>query len=252
MTETTVYLQPAFILQQRNYRETSLIIDVITRDFGWISILAKGVRTAKSKTAGMLQPFIPLVVSYAGKGELKILTDAERYPISLQVCQLHNFSVDKIQSFKELKGLGIYCGFYLNELIVCFLHKYDPHPEVFDDYRDCLFCLANCVNLEAALRLFELKLLECTGYGLQFDLDSLGKSVDPLKKYQYIVGQGAIETREGYLSGSTLLALNKQILTDSQVLSEAKTLMRRVIDFYLQGKPLKSRAVISKIMSIAQ
>ena len=77
MTESAVYLQPAFILQQRKYRETSLIIDVLTRDFGRISLLAKGVRKAKSKTAGMLQPFIPLLISYFGKAELKTLTDVD-------------------------------------------------------------------------------------------------------------------------------------------------------------------------------
>ncbi|MEY3882498.1 MAG: repair protein RecO [Pseudomonadota bacterium] len=121
MTDNAVYLQPAFILQQRKFRETSLIIDVLTRDFGRITILAKGVRKAKSKTAGLLQPFMPLSLSYFGKTELKTLT-----------------TVEISKSFEHLQGLALYCGFYVNELITCFLHKYDPHPEVFELYEECL------------------------------------------------------------------------------------------------------------------
>ena len=77
MDETKVFLQPAFILQHRKYRETSLIIDVLTRDFGIVSILAKGVRKKKSKLAGLLLAFTALKISYSGKNELKILTHVE-------------------------------------------------------------------------------------------------------------------------------------------------------------------------------
>ncbi|MGZ5026568.1 MAG: DNA repair protein RecO [Methylobacter sp.] len=231
MTETAVYLQPAFILQQRKYRETSLIIDMLTRDFGRISVLAKGVRKAKSKTAGMLQPFIPLLISYFGKAELKTLAD-----------------VETIQPFNEMKGLALYCGFYINELVGYFLHKYDPHPEVFDHYRECLSRLSQDANNEIALRLFELNLLEYSGYGLQLEYDDNGRPVEISKKYDFNVGLGPIEAVNGLFSGNTLLALNAGQLSDAKVLSEAKVLMRMVIDVYLQGKQLKSRAVINKII----
>ncbi|MGZ5009626.1 MAG: DNA repair protein RecO [Methylobacter sp.] len=231
MTESSVYLQPAFILQQRKYRESSLIIDVLTRDFGRISLLAKGVRKAKSKTAGMLQPFIPLLISYVGKAELKTLTN-----------------VEIIQPFNEVKGLALYCGFYINELVVCFLHKYDPHPEVFSDYGECLFALSHGSDIEAALRLFELNLMEYTGYGLQLEHDDNQRPIEPFKKYDFNVGQGPVEAVDGQFSGKTLQALSARELADPQVLSEAKILMRIVIDAYLQGRELKSRAVINKIM----
>ncbi|MDP1664612.1 MAG: DNA repair protein RecO [Methylobacter sp.] len=234
MTESAVYLQPAFILQHRKYRETSLIVDVLTRDFGRISLLAKGVRKTKSKTAGMLQPFIPLLISYFGKAELKMLTD-----------------VEMIQPISEIKGLALYCGFYINELVVCFLHQYDPHPEVFGYYGECLSCLSDGSAVEAALRQFELNLMECTGYGLQLEYDDNQRPVEPLKKYDFNVGQGLVEAVDGQFSGQTLLALSSRKLTDPQVLSEAKILMRTVIDAYLQGRQLKSRAVINKIMKHA-
>ena len=235
MTETAVYLQPAFILQQRKYRETSLIIDALTRDFGRISLLAKGVRKTKSKTAGMLQPFIPLTISYVGKAELKTLTD-----------------VEMIQPFSEIKGLALYCGFYINELVACFLHKYDPHPQVFGYYSECLSALADGSSMEAALRLFELNLLECAGYGLQLDYDENEKAIESLKKYDFNVGQGPVEVVNGQITGKTLQALSARELTDPKVLSEAKILMRIVIDVYLQGRQLKSRAVISKVFATAR
>lgn len=232
MTDTAVYLQPAFILQHRKYRETSLIIDVLTRDFGRISLLAKGVRKAKSKTAGLLQPFLPLAISYAGKAELKILTD-----------------VEIIQPFTELKGLALYCGFYINELVRFFLHKYDPHPEVFAYYEECLSRLSDSSKIEAALRIFELDVMDNIGYGLQLKQDAGNKKpINPSKKYVFNVELGPIKAENGPFSGKTLQAMSARELTDPEVLAEAKILMRTVIDTYLQGKPLKSRTVINKIM----
>jgi len=232
MTETAVYLQPAFILQHRRYRETSLIMDVLTRDFGRISVLAKGVRRARSKTAGLLQPFIPLAISYVGKAELKILTD-----------------VEITQPYLELKGAAFYCGYYINELIGCFLHQYDPHPELFSHYGYCLIGLLDPTKTEAALRNFELHLINNAGYGVQLDHDFQNKRpVEPLKKYLFDVERGPIEAENGSFSGKALCAISLREFTDPQVLSEAKRLMRVVIDFYLQGKPLKSRTMMNNLI----
>lgn len=231
MTESAVYLQPAFILQHRKYRETSLIIDVLTRDFGRLSLVAKGVKKSKSKTAGLLQPFIPLLISYIGKAELKTLTD-----------------VEIAQPFVQLKGLAFYCGFYVNELITRFLHKYDPHPEVFNDYAACLSRLSDGSNMEAALRLFELNLMDHIGYGLQLEYDGHNRvPVSPLKHYAFDAQQGPVEAVDGRFSGKTLLAIKFREFSDPFVLADAKLLMRAVIDAHLQGKPLKSRTVINKI-----
>ena len=231
MTDSAVYLQPAFILQQRKFRETSLIIDALTRDFGRVSLLAKGVRKVRSKTAGLLQPFIPLTLSYFGKAELKTLSDVEIN-----------------QSLIELKGLSLYCGFYINELVAYFLHQYDPHPDVFTHYRECLSCLSDNSKMEAALRVFELNLMDAVGYGLQLDYDFHSeKPVNPLKKYHFNIEQGPIEAIDGHFSGRTLLSLKLREFTDAQALIEAKMLMRSVITVHLHGKPLKSRALINNI-----
>jgi DNA repair protein RecO (recombination protein O) len=232
MTDSAVYLQPAFILQQRKFRETSLIIDVLTRDFGRVSLLAKGVRKAKSKTAGLLQPFIPLTLTYFGRTELKTLTD-----------------VEITQPFIQLQGLALYCGFYVNELVGYFLHQYDPHPEVFTYYGECLSSLSDSSKIEAALRIFELDLMDAAGYGLHLEYDFHNeKAVHPLTQYHFNAEHGPIEAPEGHFSGKTLQAMKSREFTDPQILIEAKILMRTVIADYLHGKPLKSRAVINKII----
>lgn len=232
MSEYAVHLQPGFILHYRNYKETSLILDVLTEDFGKVSMLAKGVRKNRSKTLGLLQPFVPLNISFVGKSELKTMSQVEARPPLL-----------------NLAGISLYCGFYVNDLAHHFLHQYDPHPEVFWSYRDCLTGLSENKSIEEVLRLFEVSLLEYTGYGLQLEQDiTTGKPIEPGKQYQFNVDQGAVEAENGPFSGATFIALREKHLQSDKILAEAKRLMRGVIDFHLQDKKLKSRELISKII----
>ena len=229
---TAIHLQAAYILRTRKYRETSLIAEVLTQDLGKVSFLAKGVRKAKSTTAGLLQPFIPLSISFVGKAELKTLTH-----------------VEMAQSCTPLKGIALYSGYYLNELIGFFLQPFDPHPEVYTDYCRCLGHLSINQDIEQALRLFELNLMENLGYGLQLmhDLENR-QPVEAAKRYQFYAEQGPVEDKTGMISGMTLLALQHRDFTDRQVLAEAKLLMRSVIDHHLQGKELLSRSMVSKVI----
>jgi DNA repair protein RecO (recombination protein O) len=232
MSDTVVHSQPAYILHQQHYRESSLIIDVLTRDFGRISLIAKGVRKTKSKTAGIIRSFAALSLSYVGKSDLRTLTDAEM-----------------LGSPRELTGLAFYCGFYINELVCSFLHKDDPHPEVFQDYQQCLAQLAQATEIEAALRIFELKLMDHIGYGVQLNYDlHHGKPIAANKKYVFNKDDGLVEYADGQFSGSALLAMQQRQFDEPHVLSEAKLLMRTVIDSHLQGKQFKSRAVINNIV----
>lgn len=231
MNETHILLQPAYILQQRKYRETSLIVEVFTRDFGRLSILAKGVRKPKSKTAGLFRPFTPILLSYIGRAELKILTHIESASVT------------------ELNGLALYSGFYVNELIGRFLHKFDPHPEVFTLYQQCISELADTASIEPVLRMFELQLLKFIGYAPQLSYDfQLNLPVQAGKRYLFDIENGPYEAEPGDFQGSALLALETGIFLDQQTLSGAKKIMRSIIDFHLQGKPLQSRAVISRLL----
>ncbi|WP_349431434.1 DNA repair protein RecO [Methylomarinum sp. Ch1-1] len=231
MTESAVLLQPAFILQHRKYRESSLILDVLTRDHGVLSILAKGVKKRKSTTAGLLLPFAALRLSYQGHSDFKVLT----------ACELN--------APPQLTGLALFCGYYVNELVFHFLHKHDPCPEVYRLYHQCLQQLQDGAAIEQALRSFELKLIEDAGYALSLDCEAEGgKPVCKDRRYRYEAGVGLLGCDNGYIRGDTLQALQAGTMLDGVGLAEAKQLMRRVLDDHLQGKQLKSRAVLAKVI----
>ncbi len=210
-------------------------MDVLTRDYGVISILAKGVRKKKSKLAGLLLPFSSLKLSFIGKSDLKTFIGAEL--------------IERI----ELTGLGLYCGFYVNELVYHFLHQYDPHPEVYNEYLCCINQLKKTDHIEQSLRIFELRLMEYIGYGVTLNSDaSDGSPIVKDEIYQYVEGVGLMRNAEGLVSGDTLLALQNGLILDKQGLIEAKQLMRSVLDFHLHGKVLKSRVVLAKVIKHLQ
>ncbi len=231
MTAETVSLQPALVLRHQPYRETSLMLDVLTCDYGRVPLLARGVRKAKSKTVALLQPFAPLAVSYLGKSSLKTLTHVEASSTPL-----------------SLPGLAVYCGFYANELVGRFLHPHDPHPELFADYHCCLQRLATGLELEATLRSFELHLLTCCGYGLQLAADSHGHALLGHLRYRFESGHGFVADDLGLYTGAALLAINNHEFHHPSVLSQAKRLLRTTIADHLQGQPLHSRTVINQVI----
>ncbi len=234
MNDSLVQLQPAFILQHKKYRESSLILDVFTRDFGIVSILARGVRKSKSKTAGILLAFTALKLSYIGKHELKILTHVELDETTI-----------------KLAGISLYCGFYINELVGYFLHKHDPHPEVYAEYQQCLSLMADTQETQQILRFFELSLMDYIGYGVPLTVDvKTGSIVQAAEKYYCDYEAGMLSSTKGYISGATLMALEARETLNENALFEAKQLMRGIIDFHLQGKQLKSRAVLAKIIKL--
>src|SRR3954464_9342317 len=109
--------QPAFVLHSYPYKETSLIVDMFTRDYGRVALVAKGAKRPLSKLRGVLQTFQPLSISWSGKTEVRTLTAAEW-----------------IGGLVPLEKSALLCGFYLNELLVKLLARDDPHPALFDHY----------------------------------------------------------------------------------------------------------------------
>lgn len=231
MSEQAVHLQPSFVLQHRPYRESSLLLELFTRDFGIVSVLAKGVRKEKSTMAGVLLPFTLLNVSFLDRHELKTLSQAE-YVVSY-----------------PLQRLALYCGFYVNELLQRFLHRHDPHDPLFEAYRNCLRDLADADAIEQTLRYFELKVLEECGYGIDLEVDSRsGGNVADDCRYRFIAGLGVVEDATGLVGGETLRRLATMAPLGPQHRLEAKGLLRAMLDAHLSGRPLKSRDVLSKII----
>lgn len=225
--------QPAYILHHRAFRDTSQIIEILSRDHGRLSVMSRGSRAAKSRLKAVLQPFVPLLVSWSGKGEMPSLTSAEVQ----DSCAL------------RLSGKALPSAFYINELLMHLLHKHDVQEDIFTLYESVIRLLAEGQQIEPVLRLFEKQLLEGLGFGLSLDrCAQSGRAVNANEEYAYYLEHGPVELSsvndESYvtrLMGSSLLDLQANTLESEQSLRDAKRLMRSVLHYYLGGKPLKSR-----------
>ncbi len=233
-----VTLEEAFVLHRRPYRNTSLLLEAFSRKRGRVGLVARGARRGRAPLAGVLQPFVPVLLSWRGQGELATLTDAEAAGPPLLP-----------------PGDGLISGFYLNELLVRLLHRGDAHSGLFDVYRQTLALLAGGEDEEAVLRRFERLLLQEIGYGLQLEHEAdSGAPVDPETRYDYLPERGPLplqgEPRGVPVHGATLLALARDACVDDRCRREAKRLMRAALAVHLGDRPLKSRELYRQRRSL--
>ncbi len=224
-----VLQEPAFVLHARPFRETSLLLEVLTREHGRVGLVARGARSARSRWRHRLQPFRPLLVGWNQRGELGTLTGAE-----------------EVATLPPLRGEALMCGLYANELLMRFLHRSDPHRDVFEQYRELVARLAAGEPTQPLLRLFERDLLQSVGLGLQLEHEQGGqRAVEQDGWYEYVPESGPVrrdpdDPRDSRLvSGAALIALRTGQITEAQ-LRELKLLMRRLIRYHLGDKPLAS------------
>ncbi|MEO8314984.1 MAG: DNA repair protein RecO [Pseudomonadota bacterium] len=143
---------PAFLLHQRAWGESGRVFELLSRDYGRISVFAHGVRGANAKLAGVLQPFLPLLVSWVGRGESPRLTGAE---------------IDAAAIGRgPLPQARLMSAWYLSELVISLTVRHDPQPELYDHYRVAIEDLRQAPSLARTLRLFEKRLLDVLGYGI--------------------------------------------------------------------------------------
>lgn len=236
-------LQPGYILHQREYRDTSLLLEVFTRDQGRLGLVARGARAPRSRIRGLLQPFQPLLLSWSGRGAqsdsgLGTLAGVEA-------------DIEQGGAAPRLPGSALYSGFYLNELLMRLVQRHDPHPELFAAYGQALRGLQTAP--QRPLRLFEKRLLEELGYGLLLDREAdSGEPVSAGIEYVYALESGPLRsagtTAPGLkLSGRSLLSLAAEDLSDAQSLAESKRLMRAALGLYLGDRELKTREVFAAI-----
>ena len=222
--------QPAYVLHSYPFRETSLIVEAFSRDYGRVALLARGARRARSVMRGVLMAFQPLELSWAGKGEVQTLMKAEwqgGQPL--------------------LTGKALFCGYYLNELLVNLLPREDAHPRLFSFYAEVLRRFA-LTPRESDIRCFERAFLQELGYGLLLLNDVSGYPVDPDGFYAYEIERGPVRldvAGKGPLAirGKTLIDLAEDDFSDARTLLEAKQLMRALIAHYLGGKSLETRKI---------
>jgi DNA repair protein RecO (recombination protein O) len=224
-----VEAQPAFVLHARAWRETSMLLDVLSRDHGRIGLVARGVRSARSRTPrSLLQPFAPLSVGWSGRGELATLNTAEAAGAAL-----------------PLAGEALLCALYLNELVVRLAPRNDPQPDMFAAYLGTLTRLAQGDSPAWALRRFERDLLGQLGYGLLLDAEAdTGEPLEATGEYAYFLEQGPVRWHgvgDGLkLRGSALLALANDTRPEVEDLTSLRRLLRALIAQRLDGGSLKA------------
>jgi DNA repair protein RecO (recombination protein O) len=231
---------PGYVLHTYPYRETSLIVEALTAEFGRVAMVARGAKRPRSELRGLLQGFQPLLLSWYGQHELKTLLKAEWRG-----------------GLPRLGGAALMCGFYLNELLIKLLPREDPHTELFADYESALADLADGRDQAAVLRRFEVRLLAALGYGLPLvrEVDS-GTPIDPQAQYHYAFDRGPRLSapppgaRLPVVRGATLIALAEQRYPDAGTAAEAKRLMRAVLDHYLEQRDVESRRVVRDLQQL--
>lgn len=233
MSTARVSLQAAYVLHHRPYRDTSVLIEAFTADFGRVGLVARGARSSRSRSLGLLQPFQPLLISWSGRGELVTLTGCESAGL-----------------LRKLRGPVVMSGFYINELLLRLLHRHDAHPALFHAYAATLQALEDAGQEQRALRLFEKRLLQEIGYALVLDHEAgSGEALVADKTYEYQLEQGpvshdAVNAGELIVQGRSLLSLAHEELHDALSLREAKHLLRAALALYLGDKPLHSRKLL--------
>jgi len=231
----TLTLEPAIVLHTRAFKETSLIVDAFTRNYGRISIIAKGAKRPKNKLGVIKTPSSLFLISCRGRSELKTLTH----------CELNKYFDLSPKSFSSLV--------YLNELLVKLLEKEDSHPEIFDHYLKVCDSLSEPGrgSLEVHLRTFELNLLKEIGYGLDLKFEANSNNeikeeglygFDPIIGFQPVNDES---NRKNHYTGKDIINFSKGDLSSPESLSASKQIMREAIDFHLGNKPLKIREYFS-------
>jgi DNA repair protein RecO (recombination protein O) len=228
-----VALQPAYVLHRRSYRETSFLVEIFTPDYGRLTLTAKGARQHKSTAQGLLQPFTPLTMSWAGKGELMSLAQ-----------------VDAHGEVRQLKGDSLFAGFYLNELLMALLERWDAHPALFKAYDQTLLALQTPTLNQKALRMFEKFLLEELGYGLlPKGHAEHNDAFHPDKYYRFVPELGFVVSELGadakaktsLFTGKSLLSIANEDWQDEDSMRDAKRLTRFVLTPLLGNRPIYSR-----------
>ena len=238
-SSTTKTEQSVFVLHTYPFKETSLVVELFSRDYGRIAAVAKGARRPRSAMRGMLQSFQPLHAVWSGKAELKTL-----------------HSLEWGGKMTTMAGGSLMCGFYMNELLIRLLPREDAYEQLFEDYAATLLMLSESESLAVTLRAFELKLLQALGYAIPLLYDSDGEPIQEDRWYYYIPEQGAHLTQSSApsigvaIQGETLLSMHSGHYETANVLAQSKQLMRFLLGFYLGDNPLYTRQLLIDLQTL--
>jgi len=218
-----------YIIKITPYRESSNLYDAIAKDYGNITLIHKGIKT--NKKSNPLELFISYKVNWSGKGDIKFLRESE---------------INEKTNFSQTHNI---IGMYYNELMY-YLTKNDYQiDKLYEHYNMSLKHLTKSKHFLIDLNNYEIGLLILTGHYIVFDNDIDNEIIDKNKKYIYKIDQGpkiSLNSKETY-SGETFLALSGHLHYDKQSLRESRVLMKRLIDYYIQPKKIKTREILKYI-----
>jgi len=230
-------LECAFVLHQRAYKNSSQLLDCLTEHHGIVSLVAQGSRRAGRGQRALLQPFVPLRISWSRRRELGRLIDAELAGAPT-----------------TLAGNALFAGYYINELMLRLMARGDANPAAYSCYIRCVATLAAAAAVPPALRIFERDLLHALGYGIELEFDiETGEPIQPNLSYRYEAERGArvhtgVSDDDSVFLGRELIALRDGELGDGEALRAARRLLRPVLAFYLGERPLRSSLVMRDIV----
>ncbi len=243
----------SYVLHRYDWSESSLILDVFTREQGRLAVAAKGAKRPYSQLRSVLLPFQRIHVSLgrlpAGEGASEVQTLR---------------SAEWAGGAAMLTGAALFSGFYLNELLMKLLARHDPHAHLFDAYAQTLPALSapDDTLVEAALRAFELRLLK--EIGVLPDLSQVTLTQQPvLQNQRYALlpeaGVAAPRAAEAEVTGDALIGLQAALQHGSlaalqqacaRVLPALKTQLRALLHYHLGSATLRTRQVMLDMQSL--
>ena len=244
----------AYVLHRYDWSESSLILDVFTREQGRIAVAAKGAKRPFSQLRSVLLPFQRLHVSVGRDAG----GDDGREVQTLR-------TADWAGGHAMLTGAALFSGFYVNELLMKLLARHDPHPKLFDVYGETVAALgtADDAATQAALRAFEIVLLR--EIGLLPDLATETASRRPVvaaRRYLVVAESGVVESddgRDATASGATLAALEAALADGdlrelqraaADALAELRPLLRAQLHYHLGTSQLRTRQVMIEAQAL--
>lgn len=236
--------QPAYILHSQPYSETSLLLDVFTRNHGRLLIMAKGaLRPYTRWRASIFQTFQTLAMGFSGKGAVRTLLDAEW-----------------VGGIPMLQGGALISGYYMNEWLMRALAREDVSAGLFDAYQHGLADLslnAHTASEQAqVLRRFELALLSELGFAP--DLAALGEIAADAsigydvaqQRWFHLPSTTANEDALICLMGQTVLDIRAGAFHSARTQTEAKALFQAMLMQHVTDKPLFTRHILSELKQL--
>ena len=241
--------EPAYVLHRYDWSESSLILEVFTRQYGRVALVARGAKKPNSSFRPILLPLQPLHLAFGGDAEIRTLKSAEWQGGHVMPT-----------------GDGLLSGYYLNELLMRLLARDDPHPALFDAYATTVQLVASqsADTLQLALRAFELRLLRDIGLLPALDMETA--TLVPLEPHTpyVLVAESGLRQAHGddrsSLPGEHWLVL-QQSLADKAAFSDTlracipaatalKTQLRALLHYHCGVKVLKTRQMMIDLQNL--